>query len=100
LSSSAYAGIIEHNRTLKKLRYVEANNPFSALNTFYELKNEYHDCCIDIVPIGSKPMSLGVCLFAIYNSDVRVIYPFPEKYISETSSCFKKTWEYKVFLKQ
>ena len=39
-------------------------------------------------------MALGVCLFAIENKDIRVIFPFPEEYAEATGEKSKKTLEY------
>lgn len=39
-------------------------------------------------------MGIGVCLFAIENEDIRVIFPFPEEYAAATGEKSKKTLEY------
>lgn len=100
LSSSDYADLREKEENFKNLVYVEANNPFDVINALEGLKQKHRDRCIDIVPIGTKPMALGVCLFSIYNDDIRVIYPFPEEYITTTTKECKKSWEYVVRLKE
>lgn len=99
LSSSDYADLREKGEDFKKLVYVEASNPFDVINTLENLKQRHKNRIIDIVPIGSKPMALGVCLFAIYNDDIRVVYPFPEEYVKITTKKYNKTWEYIVCFK-
>lgn len=94
LSGSAFAGKLEKSKSLTNFVYVEADNPFDAYNALQELKNQYNKNCIDIVPLGTKPMALGVCLFAIENKDIRVIFPFPEEYAEATGEKSKKTLEY------
>ena len=100
LSSSDYADLREKEENFKSLVYVEACNPFDVINTLEILKQKHENRCIDIVPIGTKPMALGVCLFSIYNDDIRVIYPFPEEYNTTTTKESKKSWEYVVCLKE
>ena len=59
---------------MSNFRFVEANNPFESYNIFEELSEIYCKQCIDIVPLESKPMALGACLYAIEHSDIRVIF--------------------------
>jgi len=59
-----------------------------------ELTKKYEKYCIDIVPLGSKPMALGVCLYSIKHNDVRVVFPFPQEYANTISEESKTTWEY------
>ena len=92
--SGSEAEKLESGSDLTKYVYVEADNPFDAYNTLQRLSERFNEYCIDIVPLGSKPMALGVCLFAVENSNVRVLYPFPEKYASATGRKSKKTLEY------
>lgn len=100
LSSSDYANLRDSCGKNKNLIYVEAANPFDVMNTLEKLKSTNCSYCIDIVPLSSKPMALGVCLFALFNEDIRVIYPFPEKYVSNTTSKSNNCWEYKVDFKK
>jgi len=96
LSSSDYANLRESASTSKNLVYVEASNPFDVFNTLKILEISKKEYCIDIVPLSSKPMALGACLFALFNEKIRVIYPYPEKYVSNITCKSKKSWEYKV----
>ena len=76
--------------------FSEANNPFETFNRIHFLANKYNEYCIDIIPAGSKPMALGACLFALRNGqhDIRVLYPFPEKYKKHQSLGAGTIWEY------
>ena len=96
LSSSDYANLRDSCNRNKNLIYVEASNPFDVINTLEQIKSSNVSSCIDIVPLSSKPMALGVCLFALSNEDIRVIYPFPEKYVRNTTTRSNNCWEYKV----
>ena len=94
LSGTAFADRLQKGKHLTNFVYVEADNPFDVYNVLDELKKEYSDYCIDVVPLGTKPMALGVCLFAIDNKDIRVVFPFPEEYAKATGDKSKKTLEY------
>lgn len=94
LNGSSFAGKLERNDNLTNFIYAEANNPFEAYNTLLELTKKYEKYCIDIVPLGSKPMALGVCLYSIKHNDVRVVFPFPQEYANTISEESKTTWEY------
>ena len=78
--------------------YSEANNPFEMYNTLVMLKDKYIDSRIDIIPVGTKPMALGACLFALKTNDARcrIIFPFPSEYNPNKSTGCGKLWEYKV----
>lgn len=78
--------------------YSEANNPFETYNTLYTLANNYKDYQIDIIPVGTKPMALGACLYAIknVNNSCRIIFPFPSEYTPNQSTGCGKLWEYQL----
>lgn len=54
-----------------------ANEPFGVFNILSEIKktNPKHE--IFVAPIGTKPHSLGVSMFAIANNEVQIYYDFP-----------------------
>ena len=54
---------------------------------------------LNIAPLGTKPMALGACLFAIHNPEVRVIYPIPDKYENLTTEECWDSWVYGIPLK-
>ena len=54
----------------------EATNPFLCYNTLIEIAMKSKGA-LTICPLGSKPMSLGACLYALdHEKSARIIYPF------------------------
>lgn len=86
------------NKGGNKLVFSSATNPFDTYNLLTKIKKENTDLFINITPIGTKPMALGVCLFALHNPDVRIIYPIPEKFENVTSHEAWCTWYYQISL--
>lgn len=76
--------------------YVEANNPFQTYNTMVSLSERYTDFSIDIIPVGTKPMALGACMFALKNrnSNCRMIFPYPTEYNPNQNTGYGVIWEY------
>jgi hypothetical protein len=77
------------------IKYAPANDVFetkATLDQVYEQFSGYHD--IEIAPIGTKPMALGCCLFALENNDCRIVYHYPRLYNPKTSVGFGKTWAF------
>ncbi len=84
----------------KKLIYSRANNPFELYNILKEELKEYgEDTLISIAPIGSKPMALGACIYAIKHRNIRVIYPMPDKYGVGNNLDTGKSWVYEIPLR-
>lgn len=79
--------------------YSRANNPFEIFNLLEQIKSNFKNAFLNIAPLGTKPMALGACLFAIHNPEVRVIFPFSESYESITTDNCWNSWMYKVPLK-
>ena len=80
-----------------KVRYAKANNPFEVYNLLEAIKNEDRDeTFMNIAPLGTKPMALGACLFALHNPDVRIVYPMPEKYDDKYSDDCWNSWKYSL----
>jgi hypothetical protein len=79
------------------IAYAKANNPFDIYNLLQSLKDaEKGTSFINIAPIGTKPMALGACLFALHNPDVRIIYPLPEHYENKYSDMSWNSWIYDI----
>jgi hypothetical protein len=75
-------------------KYASANNPFDTYNILFNIRRKNPNALFIIVPVGTKPMALGSCLFAIDHPPCRFIYPLPMKYKQKTTaSCFN-TWYY------
>lgn len=96
LSGAGYVGLLEKTKKLSDYVYVEAINPFEAYNAINDIVKEFKEYCIDVVPLGTKPMALGACLYAIDDTNVRIIFPNPETYVSNISRESKKTVEYVI----
>jgi hypothetical protein len=96
--------LINNERLLSPLapgsiRYARANNPFETYNLLEELYSRDQSVFFNVAPIGTKPMALGACLFALAHPSVRVVYPLPEKYAHETTKECWNSWSYEMPLK-
>jgi hypothetical protein len=84
------------------LNYSRSNNPFEAFNLLETLKADekirkrHGSLFMNIAPLGTKPMALGACLFAIHNPEVRIVYPMPENYVKVTTDKSWKSWIYNI----
>ena len=77
------------------IAYARANNPFEIYNLLHSIKeNEGSNTFINVAPLGTKPMALGACLFALHNPDVRIVYPLPESYENKYSDRSWNSWIY------
>jgi hypothetical protein len=78
--------------------FAEANNPFEVYNTMVTLEGKYKNYRIDIIPVCSKPMALGACLYALKNGNTpcRIIFPFPSDYKPKQSLGCGTLWEYSL----
>ena len=75
----------------------KANNPFSAYNVLSEIQRKHPNELINVCVLGSKPMALGTCLFALHNkSQVKLSYAFPKGFKERISEGTATTWHYKV----
>jgi len=83
-----------------KLLYSRANNPFDTYNLIDKIVREMDELkYINIAPLGTKPMALGACMYAIHNPSVRVIYPIPDLYENSTTDECWHSWNYRIPLK-
>ena len=83
----------------RKLLYASADNPFETYNVLEGIRSGAPDAVMTLAPLGTKPMALGGCLFAIDNDDVRVVYARPREYVSRTSWSSWQSWRYDVRLR-
>lgn len=79
-----------------KIYYARSNNPFEVYNLLDKVKNENLKSFINVAPLGTKPMALGACLFAIHNPHVRIVYPIPEAYEKTTTENCLHSWRYEI----
>lgn len=76
--------------------YVPANNPFETFNLLENLKKRDPNAFLNVAPLGTKPMALGACLFAVLYPSVRIVYPLPEKYAINTTIKCCVSWSYTI----
>lgn len=79
----------------KNLRFAPANDPFQTrdalLELYLDISGEYN---LSIAPLGTKPMALGGCFFAMEQPDCRVIYSYPQEYLPKSSKGWRNSWIY------
>lgn len=77
-----------------KMLYVPAINPFEVYNI---LDNSIvGEKSVSIAPLCTKPISLGICLYALKHCNVRIVYPFSDKYELSRSHGVHKSYYYKI----
>lgn len=65
------------------------------------LEKEYADeASVCISPLATKPVALGVCLFALNYEKVRIVYPISDVYSSHVTNRVIKTLVYEISLIQ
>jgi len=94
--------LLWESEIFKNLDYAPANDPFETKNVLEKIYSQYSDRYnISVAPLGTKPMALGSCLFALQHKDCRIIYPYPTEYNLKSSKGCGATWIYIVnFLKE
>jgi hypothetical protein len=78
------------------IMYCRASHPFDLFNLLVKLQHDHPDAFFNIAPLGSKPMALGACMFALADNSVRILYPMPEKYAIKTTTDCWHSWRYTV----
>lgn len=74
----------------------EASNPFICYNTLCDIKKSSRGAFMTVCPLGSKPMTLGVCLYTLkHPNDTRIVYPYDEFVGTETDGV-GKTYCYRI----
>lgn len=74
-----------------------ANDPFSAYNTLMEIQKNYPGYVLNLCVLGTKPMALGACIYALENEGkVKVSYPIPKTYKVATSKEASNMWYYVI----
>lgn len=91
--------LLSEDDILKNLCYAPANDPFETKNLLEEIYSKYsHKYNITIVPLGTKPMAFGSCLFAMEHKDCRIVYSYPKEYFPKPSKNWGDSWMYFVKL--
>lgn len=87
--------LLKEPDVFNNLMYAPANDPFETEKVLEEIlskhTNEYN---MSIAPLGTKPMALGSCFFALEHPICRIIYPYPLKYNFKYSKGYGTTWVY------
>ncbi|MGI6091098.1 MAG: hypothetical protein ACOYEL_06915 [Saccharofermentanales bacterium] len=94
---------LEHNYEListigvDRVRYAQANNPFSAYNALVDVSKEHPNAILDICVLGSKPMALGASVFALKNPEhARISYPFTSEHGYHATIEVSDIWYYRI----
>ena len=77
-----------------KLRYVPADNPFETYNFLDLILSPTDHACV--APLSTKPVALGVCLYALNHESLRVVYPMSEKYNQHSTNKVLRTYLYNI----
>lgn len=74
-----------------------ASNPFLNYNTLVDIYGNKRDKTFTICSIGSKPMALGACLFALdYEKGVKIVYPYYTKTKFDLNEKPGQVWRYEI----
>lgn len=57
-----------------RLSFVPAGNPFEVYNILDKMIEPDKPVCV--APLCTKPISLGICLYALDHENVRIVYPY------------------------
>lgn len=80
--------ILFENATISSadIRYVDALNPFATYNFIEKIQGEYPDRHLIISPLATRPVSLGVLLYALINEKSEVYFDTPKDPYGRTLS--------------
>ena len=78
----------------QQILYTPADNPFETVNLLSRTVKYNEPVCIS--PLSTKPVSLGVCMFALNNNNVRILYPISDKYKSTKTIDAYRTYIYEI----
>lgn len=83
----------------EKVISVRANSPYAVYNCLNDISEKYKDEILNICVLGTKPMALGACLFALRNPrKAKVSFPFPEQYKRNSSVDIGDSWCYQIII--
>lgn len=77
-----------------KLMHVPADNPFETYNFLDNIVKIDENVCI--APLSTKPVALGVCLYAITHDNIRIVYPMSEEYNHHSTNKVLRTYVYTI----
>lgn len=100
ISLEANIRFLKLSRAYNHLFFAPAIDPFENRNLLYriikEIKKDYKHINIIIAPLGTKMQAFGVLLYALYDTSIKVIYPFPSTYKADYSYKYGQTNIFKV----
>ncbi len=78
--------ILFENANLKggDVKYISALDPFSTYNFIEKIKSEHPNRHIVLSPLGTKPVSLGVLLYALKHEESEIYFDTPKESCSKT----------------
>jgi len=89
--------LLSEDDILKSLRFAPANDPFETKRLLEDIYSQYNRRYnLIIVPLGTKPMAFGSCLFAMEHKDCRIVYSYPKEYFPKPSNDWWESWMYFV----
>ncbi|WP_331809273.1 hypothetical protein [Winogradskyella poriferorum] len=68
---------LEQSKATELIYRTTANEPFGVYNILEEIKKNNMSYEITVAPLGTKPHSLGVSMFAVKNKEILLYYDFP-----------------------
>ncbi|PTX43587.1 hypothetical protein C8P64_2116 [Christiangramia gaetbulicola] len=68
---------LESSKSHQFIYRSSANEPFGIYRLLNDIKKSQSEDEIWLAPLGTKPHSIGACMFAIDNEDVQIYYDFP-----------------------
>lgn len=83
-------------RRRERIRYVPANNPFETYNFLADQLADDEPACV--APLSTKPVALGVCLYALAHDSLRVVYPTADEYKHHRANSVHSTYIYSISL--
>lgn len=84
-------------RRHERIRYVPANNPFETFNFLADQLADDEPACV--APLSTKPVALGVCLYALAHDNLRVVYPTADEYKHHRANSVHNTYLYEITLR-
>jgi hypothetical protein len=91
---------ITEGECLPELQLSSASDPFEAFRAIKRIHDDWSKSYnLSIAPLGTKPMALGACLFALQNESTRILYAYPQGYVQKVAEGCGKTWLYEIFFK-
>lgn len=83
----------------EQIFFSAANNPFSTYNVLVDIHKKCGEKLFTICPIGSKPMALGACMYALgHKKGIKVTYPYYRKIKFDSDEKAGKMWRYTIYL--